>query len=121
RPHPEFMEQETTWLRELGFLKRREQEDPERYVVNTDLSEAEQLKSLSTKWRYSLKQALKGPLDVRVAEKPEEIAAFQALYVSMMERKQFSSTTPVHLTGQLIESLPDDIKPKLFVAYSGDK
>lgn len=121
RPHPEFLTQETAWLRELGFVKRREQDDPERFLVHTGLDQEMQLKSLAVKWRYNLRQSSNSALDVRIAEKPEEIEAFQALYVSMMERKQFSSTTPVHLTGQLIASLPDNIKPKLFVVYSGEE
>jgi len=120
RPHPGYHAEEAAWLRELGFVKRREFEDAERYLVNTSLDEEEQRKSLPQKWRYNLRQSLGNGLDVRLTDRSEEIEAFQALYVSMMERKQFSSTTPVHLTGELISSLPPKLKPKLFVAYSGE-
>ncbi|QIG50781.1 peptidoglycan bridge formation glycyltransferase FemA/FemB family protein [Nordella sp. HKS 07] len=121
RPHPRYHAEECGWLRDMGFAQRRQYEDPERYVVNTALNEGAQLKSLAQKWRYNLRQALANSLDVRMTEAPEDIDAFQKLYVSMMERKDFSSTTPVHLTGQLIANLPDKLKPKLFVAYHEKK
>jgi len=120
RPHPHYHTQESGWLRDLGFAQRRKFEDPERYLVNTVLDDEAQLKSLSQKWRYNLRQALAAPLDVRLTDDPPEIRSFQALYVSMMERKNFSSTTPVHLTGELITRLPEGMKPRLAVAcYEG--
>ncbi|WP_378940862.1 lipid II:glycine glycyltransferase FemX [Mesorhizobium sp. ANAO-SY3R2] len=121
RPHPDYHALECGWLRDLGFVQRRKLEDAERYIVNTTLDGDAQRQSLAQKWRYNLRQALANSLDVHITEAPEEIAAFQALYVSMMERKQFSSTTPVHLTGELIAKLPEKLKPKLVVAYHGDK
>lgn len=121
RPHPQYHAQECGWLRDMGFVQRREYEDPERYVVNTALDDDAQLKSLAQKWRYNLRQALANSLDVRMTDAPEEIDAFQKLYASMMERKDFSSTTPVHLTGKLIANLPEKLKPKLFVAYHEKK
>ena len=121
RPHPQYHALECGWLRDLGFVQRRKYEDPERFIVNTGLDEKSQHQSLAQKWRYNLRQALANSLDVRIAEDPGEIEAFQDLYVSMMERKHFSSTTPVHLTGQLIAKLPEGLKPKLMVAYHGQK
>jgi len=121
RPHPHYHVLECGWLRDLGFAQRRKYDDPERYLVNTALDENAQRQSLAQKWRYALRQALANSLDVRLAEDPGEIDAFQKLYVSMMERKQFSSTTPVHLTGQLITNLPEKLKPKLVVAYHEGK
>jgi hypothetical protein len=119
RPEPRYHALESGWLRELGFAQRRKLEDPERYVVNTTLDENAQRSSLAQKWRYNLRQA--SSLEIRMTEDPQEIEAFQSLYVSMMDRKQFSSTTPVHLTGQLIANLPDKLKPKLVVAYHEKK
>src|SRR5262249_18071299 len=121
RPHPEYHALESGWLREMGFAQRRKYEDPERFVVNTALDEKAQRQSLAQKWRYNLRQALANGIDVRMTEDPQEIAAFQTLYASMMERKNFSSTTPVHITGQLIANLPARLKPKLVVAYHEDK
>jgi hypothetical protein len=117
RPHPDYHALEGGWLGDMGFVKRRDYEDPERYLVNTALDTKAQSNSLAQKWRYNLRQALANSLDIRLSEYPAEAEAFQALYASMMERKEFSSTTPVHLTGQLIAQLPDSLKPKLFVAY----
>lgn len=121
RPHPHYHTLECAWLRELGFGQRRKFEDPDRYIVNTALEPETQRQSLAQKWRYNLRQALGNSIDVRVTEDPDEIQAFQALYVSMMERKHFSSTTPVHLTGELIARLPERLKPKLVVAHYGKK
>jgi hypothetical protein len=120
RPHPYYHGWEASCLRELGFTKRRAFEDAERYLVNTSLDEEAQRKSLPQKWRYNLRQAVGNGLEIRLTEEPAEIQAFQDLYVSMMERKHFSSTTPVHLTGELIGSLPTKLKPKLFVAFAGE-
>lgn len=116
RPHPDHHALESGWLRDLGFSQRRKFEDPERYLINTALDDAAQSKSLSQKWRYNLRHALAAPLDVRLTDDPQEIRAFQALYASMMERKHFSSTTPVHLTGELIARLPEGLKPRLAIA-----
>jgi hypothetical protein len=116
RPHPDHHAEECGWLRDLGFAQRRKFEDPVRYLVDTALDDEAQSKSLSQKWRYNLRQALGAPLDVRLTDDPQEIRAFQKLYVSMMERKHFSSTTPVHLTVELMARLPDGLKPRLAIA-----
>lgn len=120
-PHPRHHALECGWLRDSGFLQRRKFEDPERYVVNIALDDKAQLQSIAQKWRYNLRKALANPIEVRLARDPAETETFQDLYVAMMERKQFASTTPVHLTGQLIAGLPDKLKPKLVVAYHEDK
>lgn len=121
RPHPDYHALEGGWLRDMGFAKRRDYEDPERYLVNTALDANAQSKSLAQKWRYNLRQAVAHSFDIRLSEEPAEAQAFQALYAAMMERKEFSSTTPVHLTGQLIARLPENLKPKLFVAHHEKK
>jgi hypothetical protein len=117
RPHPHYHGLESVMLREQGFVRRREIRDAERFVVDCSLDEAAQTASLAQKWRYNLRQGLTRPLDVRFTEEPAEIKAFQRLYTTMMERKQFSSTTPVHLTETLMAELPPALKPKLAVAF----
>lgn len=121
RPHPDYLAQEVEWLREEGFVRRRDFDDKERFVVNTGLDEAGRRQSLSQSWRSHLNKALRNAIDIRTTDREDEIAAFRALYVSMMERKHFASTTPVHLTGKLMSTLPEGLKPRLFVAYSGEK
>jgi hypothetical protein len=121
RPHPDHHAVECGWLRDLGFAQRRKFEDPERYLVDTALDDDAQMKSLAQKWRYNLRQALAADLDIGLTDDPGEIAEFQRLYVSMMERKHFSSSTPVHLTGELIASLPERLKPRLAVARHGGR
>jgi len=116
RPHPLYHALECGMLRDLGFARRRRFEDAERYLVNTGLDDEAQLASLTKQWRYNLRQALAKQLTVRFSEDPAEIAAFQALYLDMKERKHFSSTTPVHLTGELMTRLPAALKPRLAVA-----
>lgn len=117
RPSPEHQSQEYALLREAGFVRRREMLDPERYLVDVSLSEEAQLKSLHQKWRYNLRQALANELEVRLCEAPHEIDAFNALYRQMVARKNFDTSTPVHMTGDLIAGLPDKLKPKLFMAF----
>jgi len=117
RPHPEYHAQECAWLRELGFVKRRDLEDPDRYLVNTSLDEEAQLKSLSQKLRYNLRQAMKNSLDVRMSDDPADAEAFQALHASMRQRKQFIEAGPIDLTVELMTKLPAELKPRLFVAY----
>ena len=110
RPHPDYHVVECGWLRELGFVMRRDYED-------SALDVEAMSRSLAQKWRYNLRQALANSLNIHLSADPAEAEAFQVLYACMMERKAFSSTTPVHLTGQLIARLPENLKPKLFVAY----
>lgn len=117
RPTPGHHAEECRWLREAGFVQRREIMDPERYLVDVSLDETAQMGSLEQKWRYNLRHALANGLDIRLCETAEEIAAFQSLYAEMMARKKFESTTPVHLTGTLIAGLPERLKPKLVLAY----
>ncbi|WP_315928679.1 GNAT family N-acetyltransferase [Mesorhizobium sp. SP-1A] len=117
RPHPDYHRVECGWLRDLGFVQRRKFEDAERYLVDTALDDEAQRKSLGQKWRYNLRHALSAPLAIRLTQDAEEIREFQRLYASMMERKRFSSSTPVHLTGELIASLPEGLKPRQVLAF----
>lgn len=121
RPHPQYHALECSLLRQRGFVQRREPADAERYLVDTSLDDDAQRASLAQKWRYNLRHALGNPIDVRLTESPDYIQAFQTLYLAMKERKHFSSTTPVHLTGELMSRLPERLKPKLVVATHGGR
>jgi hypothetical protein len=64
-------------------------DDPERYVVDAMLSEEQQLSSLSKRWRYNLKQSLKGGLTVTFEDGPEAVETFHALFGEMEARKNY--------------------------------
>lgn len=121
RPHPEFHDMECEMLERAGFLQRRKPMDPERYLIKASLSEAEQLQSLDKKWRYTLKQANSQGLTMRVSDQPQDGKILHQLYVQMMERKKFSSTTPVHMTERLMSELPEKLRPRVFLAYKDDQ
>jgi hypothetical protein len=121
RPNPDYHALECCMLRDAGFAQRREIMDKERYLVDASLAEEAQLASLNQKWRYNLRQALANSLEVRLCEAPHEIAAFQSLYDEMVSRKNFTSTTPVHMTGALIEGLPPKLKPRLVLVWHEGK
>lgn len=115
RPHPDYHPQECEWLREDGFARRREFDDRERYLVDVTLDDTAQTQSLSKRWRYNLRQAPAEGLEIRLTEDPAEIRQFQALYAGMVERKHFSSNSPVHLTEELTRALPPAIRPRLVI------
>lgn len=116
RPHPRYHAAECALLREHDFAQRRRLDDAERYLVDASLDEKTQMASLDKTWRYNLRQGLAAPVEIGFGESPQEIEAFNTLYRGMMERKRFSSSTPVHLTGALMAHLPEALRPRLVVA-----
>ncbi len=117
RPSPDFQDQEYAFLRDMGFTRRRDMLDAERYFVDLSLSEEAQMKSFSQNWRYNLRQALRTPLEIRFSDSQEDAETFAALYQEMMSRKGFDSATPVHMTSALIAGLPPRLKPRLALAF----
>lgn len=116
RCNPEFVEAEATALRGLGFEVGRPNPDPNRYFIDLALKEDEQLRSLDQKWRYNLKKALKNGFEISVGDKSEDIASFDALHASMVERKGFYAGDPVHLLPRLATELPPSLQPAVVLA-----
>lgn len=73
-----------------GF-KHAAVDDAERFVVDTSLPEDAQLASLAQKWRYNLKQALKGGLTVTCDDGAASVETFNALFAEMESRKNYKN------------------------------
>lgn len=117
RPNPVFYPLECEMLEDAGFSIRRQPRDPNRYLVDLSLEQDALMRGLEQKWRYNLRQALANNLDIRLCEDEADTRTFEALYRSMMARKNFSSTTPVHLSAELQAGLPAELRPHLFMAF----
>jgi hypothetical protein len=117
RPHPDFYRLECAVLSECGFAVRRKVADPNRYLVDVSLDEETLMRSLEQKWRYNLRQALANNFDIRLCESDDDLRTFQSLYGTMVSRKNFSSTTPVHLIDELRDGLPAPLRPRLVMAF----
>jgi hypothetical protein len=116
RPSPLANPIEREVMAELGFRPGRTMDDPNRYLVDATLPEAEQLASLDQKWRYNLKQARGAGLDVR-EEGAEGFADFAALHAAMIARKgDGASTDKVELLPALSEVLAVRSRPRLMMA-----
>jgi lipid II:glycine glycyltransferase (peptidoglycan interpeptide bridge formation enzyme) len=108
---PSLREQEA--LSEFGFKSGAALAFPNRYLINVQLSDADQRKSFSQKWRYHLNKSEKNNLIFEVAP-DTDIARFQKLYEAMSERKQFPDYSAYGTLESLYANLPAPLKPKLF-------
>lgn len=116
RPHPQFAAQEEGVLAEFGFVVRRPLADPNRYLVALGLDEKAQMQSLEQKWRYNLRQALAHDFAFTIGASDADVAAFQALHGSMVERKKFHDTDLLDLIPALARDLPDALRPRVALA-----
>jgi hypothetical protein len=83
----------SAWAQALagaGFMPHEPADDPDRYLIDLTLPEAEQLASLAPGWRGNLKKALAGGLEIREARLGEALPDFLALYHAMQRRKHFA-------------------------------
>jgi lipid II:glycine glycyltransferase (peptidoglycan interpeptide bridge formation enzyme) len=80
------------------------------------LDEDEQMKSLEQKWRYNLRQALTNDFEIRLHETDADIATFQALYATMVARKNFHHAGMVNVTPELTQ-LPEPIRLRIVLAF----
>ncbi len=116
RPNPVTNPVEREVMAELDFRPGRIMDDPNRYLVDATLSEAEQLASLEQKWRYNLKQANAAGLELR-EESAAGFADFAALHAAMIARKgDGASTDKVDLLPALGEALSPAARPRLMMA-----
>jgi hypothetical protein len=114
RPHISYSEKEAEALHRLNFTKARDLIAP-RAIVNTAISEDEQLKSLAQTWRANLRKAEKEGLEIREID-IHDYAEFAALYEQMTERKQVTLYNPVEAVPLLRDNLPEDMRPRILMA-----
>tara|TARA_R110000868_G_scaffold4752_24_gene29578 strand:- start:31160 stop:32338 length:1179 start_codon:yes stop_codon:yes gene_type:complete len=99
-------------LEARGFKSGSQLLYPSRYIVNLRLDDATQRKSLNQKWRYHLNKSEKAGLTFEWAG-PERLAEFDALYIAMTDRKQFSDHSAYDSVTSLME-LDEALRPELF-------
>lgn len=116
RPGPTSGPVERAVMAELDFRPGRTMDDPNRYLVDATLPEAEQLASLDQKWRYNLKQANAAGLEVN-EEGADGFTDFAGLHAAMIARKgDGASTDKVDLLPALREALAQPARPRLMMA-----
>jgi lipid II:glycine glycyltransferase (peptidoglycan interpeptide bridge formation enzyme) len=92
---------------------------PDRYLVNLRLSDDEQRKSFSQKWRYHLSKSEKSNLVFDVA-KANEFPRFDKLYQAMSDRKNFPDYSAYSTVESLFASDAKSVQPQLFfVTHEG--
>lgn len=103
-------------LERLGFQWGRDVAAERRYLVDCSLSEDEQRASLSQKWRYNLKKALKEDITIEIVDGMAGIDAFMALHDTMRNRKNYEDFTWVDRFRDLYPNMPDAIRPTVVIA-----
>jgi hypothetical protein len=115
-PDPVHGEAVDEILAARGFLVRRQMSDPNRYLVDTQLGESQQLASLGQKWRYNLKKALKHGLEISTHHDLEGIARFMPIFRAMQERKAYDDKQASLALPAMISQLPPAQRPWVVIA-----
>lgn len=116
RPSPEIEPIEARLLTDLGFAQRRSFGDPDRYLVRIHADENTQMQSLTQKWRYNLKKAIKNDITVAHSDDVEGLETFKSLHGEMVARKKFNDVDAVDLVPHLRAQLPEALRPHVFIA-----
>jgi Acetyltransferase (GNAT) domain len=115
-PDPDFAAEWQASLAAAGFHPHAPIADPERYLVDLTLSEAEQLASLSASWRANLGKA-RG-LDIREVDVNQSLPDFLALYHTMQARKGFVDRHNIETLPALAVAAPAGLGVRLFLAFA---
>lgn len=114
---PDTCETVCTELESLGFQISRGVTSERRYLVDCTLDEDEQRASLSQKWRYNLKKALKEDLSIEIVDGLEGVETFMRLHNAMRDRKNYADYTWVDRYPSLYEDIPTEMRPTVVIAY----
>lgn len=107
-------------LKGMGFQEGSNVPFPNRYLVNLQISDAEQRASFEQKWRYHLKRSESAGLTFEHA--PEAaIGDFTRLYESMSSRKKFPDYSAFQTLPSLMEMPERALRPELFFVRKGDE
>jgi lipid II:glycine glycyltransferase (peptidoglycan interpeptide bridge formation enzyme) len=107
-------------LTHRGFSRGSELGFPNRYIVNLRLSDEEQRKSFEQKWRYHLKKSEKEGLSFEHGP-ASRLNEFEALYVTMLDRKKFPDHSAYETMPALMAMENDVLRPELFfVRHEGE-
>ncbi len=106
-------------LRERGFSRGAALLFPDRYLVDLRLSDAEQRRSFSQKWRYHLGRSERAGLSFDCVG-AERFGEFAALYAQMSERKRFADHSAWETVPRLLAMPEPELRPRLFlVSHAG--
>jgi len=112
--------EELAILKEVGFQEGSNVPFPNRYLVNLQISEAEQRASFEQKWRYHLKRSESAGLTFEHA--PEAaIGDFTRLYEAMSSRKKFPDYSAFQTLPSLMEMPERALRPELFFVRKGEE
>ena len=121
RPNPAFATVEHTLLEELGFARRREFQDPNRYLVDVSLAEDEQRASLGQSWRRNLKKAQSAGLEISMGIDDKKIDQFAHLHARMVDRKNAAHGDALHVLPKLLREAPAALQPKFVIASADEE
>lgn len=113
---PDHLDTVVGELERLGFHWGRDVAAKRRYLVDCSLSEDEQRASLSQKWRYNLKKALKEDIAIEIVDGRAGVDAFMALHNAMRDRKNYEDFTWVDRLPALYTNMADEIQPTVIIA-----
>ena len=116
RPQPLFSPMEASLLSAHGFVIRREQADPNRYLVDLSVDEDQLRRGLKQKWRYNLKKSEKNDLEIVRDEGETGLKAFVDMYRAMLARKRFQNVDNLDLIPVLQDRFPKVFQPKIYFA-----
>jgi lipid II:glycine glycyltransferase (peptidoglycan interpeptide bridge formation enzyme) len=103
-------------LVEQGFAVRRRMSDPNRYLVDTRLGEAQQLASLNQKWRYNLRKALGAKLEISIHGDLDGIERFMPIFRAMQARKGYDDKQASLALPAMMRELPREQQPWVIMA-----
>jgi hypothetical protein len=114
RAAAEFHKAEFDALMSLNFREGSNVPFPDRYLVNLQISDAEQRASFDQKWRYHLKRSEKAGLTFHHANR-DEFADFARLYDAMSSRKKFPDYSAYNTLPSLIGMTEEKLRPEIFL------
>ena len=119
--HPNCTRGELAALKASGFGPDPSGTASNRFFVNLGLSEAQQLASLSQKWRYNLRKSLKRGIEFAEDNTPQGHQRFEQVHSEMLNRKKVTLTDDLSHVPVLRRELPKRLKPRTFLVSKDNK
>jgi len=117
---PHYAPLEAEMLKDAGFAIRRKSSDPNRYFVNLQVTQDQQMASLDQGWRRNLKKARTNGFEIGLCESQADIDCFIELNRTMLRRKKFLDSGNVLQLPKLVRGLPSALRPAIVLArYQG--
>lgn len=116
RFNPHYSPLEAEMLKSAGFAIQRKSSDPNRYFVNLQVTQQQQMASLEQGWRRNLKKALANGFEIGLCETDADVECFIALNRAMLRRKKFLDSGNVLQLPKLMRGLPPSLRPHIVLA-----